>query len=341
MSFEYPWMLLLFVLALPVALLWIHSVQKRKSRILKFSESTLIKNLLVGNNPSLRRWHFILFFAAITLLIFAISGPRIGGGKEKISLTGIDVIVVLDVSNSMNSTDIQPSRIERAKLALEQMINTMSNDRIGVIVFAGKAYRCLPLTEDHDAGEMLIQSIHSEMITIQGTAIGNAIENARKSFGDIDKSRGRAIILISDGENHEDNATEAAAVAAEDGIILCTIGIGSTNGSTIPEFDKKGNLVGNKKDKNGQDVITKLNENILKSIAVEGKGIYVHASNADIGVNKVYSMLQGLSKTTKETWKYTTYTPIFPWLLLASLLLFLIEALLPAGKRNEFNSRRS
>lgn len=341
MSFEYPWMLLLLVLALPVALLWMNSVRKRKARILKFSESAFADKLLIGNNPSIRRWHFILFFAATTLMIFAISGPRIGGGKEKIQLTGIDVMIVLDISNSMRATDIQPSRIDRAKLALEQMIQTMSKDRIGVVVFAGQAYRCLPLTDDHNAAEMLLQSIFPEMISAQGTAIGNAIENARRSFGTEDKTRGRAIILISDGENHEDNAVEAAMLAAEKGIIVCTIGIGSTNGSTIPEFDGAGNRVGNKKDENGREIISRLNESLLKNIALEGKGIYVHASNADIGVNKVYNMLQGLSKTTKETWQYTTYTPIFPWVLLASLILFLIEALLPEGKRNEFNSRRT
>lgn len=341
MSFEYPWMLLLLVLALPVALLWMRSARRRAERIRKFSESAFTEKLLIGNNPSIRRWHFILFFAGTTLLIFALSGPMIVGGKEKVTSTGIDVMVVLDVSNSMRATDIQPSRIDRAKLALAQMIETMSSDRIGVVVFAGQAYTCLPLTDDHTAAEMLLQSVSPEMVSMQGTAIGNAIDNALVSFDKGDKSRGKAIILISDGENHEDNATEAAARATEKGVIVCAIGIGSPQGSAIPEYDGTGKRAGNKKDEDGQEIISKLDETTLKNVATEGRGIYVRASNADLGIGKVYSMLQGLSKTTKETWRYTSFTPLFPWVLLASLLLFLVEALLPEGKRNEFNARRT
>ena len=341
MSFEYPWLLLLLVLALPVTLLWMRSVRKREERIRKFSESAFTEKLLIGNNPSIRRLHFILFFSATALLIFAISGPMIVGGKEKVKSTGIDVMVVLDVSNSMRATDIQPSRIDRAKLALAQMIETMSSDRIGVVVFAGQAYTCLPLTDDHSAAEMLLQSVSPDMVSMQGTAIGNAIDNAMTSFGKDEKGRGRAIILISDGENHEDNASDAAMRAAEKGVIVCAIGIGSPQGSPIPEYDGTGKASGNKKDEDGKEVISKLDETTLKDVATEGKGIYVRASNADLGINKVYSMLQGLNKTTKETWRYTSFTPIFPWVLLVSLLLFLTEALLPEGKRNEFNARQS
>jgi Ca-activated chloride channel family protein len=341
MTFEYPWMLLLLVLVVPITLLWMRSVRKRRARLLKFTESAFIDKILIGNNPAMRRWHFILFFAATTLLIFATSGPMIGGGKEKVKLNGIDIMVVLDVSNSMLAEDIEPNRIERAKLALGQMIETMGADRIGVIVFAGQSYRCLPLTDDHTAAEMLLLSVYPEMIPVQGTAIGNAIDNAAVSFGDDDATRGRAIILISDGENHEDDAVKAATDAAEKGIIVCAIGIGSPNGSPIPEFDGTGKRAGNKRDENGNDIISKLDETTLKAVAAEGKGIYVRASNADMGVNKVYDMLKGLSKTTKETWQYTSFTPIFPWILLASLILFLIEALLPEGNRNEFNARRT
>jgi Ca-activated chloride channel family protein len=341
MSFEYPWMLLLLVLTLPVTALWMRSVQRRRERIRKFSESAFTETLLLGNNPVIRRWHFILFASATALLIFAISGPMIVGGKEKVKADGIDIMVVLDVSNSMRATDIQPSRIERAKLALQQMIAASGSDRLGVVVFAGQAYTCLPLTDDHTAAEMLLQSVSPDMVSMQGTAIGAAIDNALVSFGKEDKSRGRAIILISDGENHEDNASDAAARAADKGVIVCSIGIGSPDGSTIPEYDGTGKMTGTKKDEYGQDVISKLDETTLKDVATEGRGIYVRATNADLGINKVHSMLEGLGKTTKETWRYTSYTPIFPWILLASLLLFITEALLPEGKRNEFNARRS
>ncbi|MEO5642080.1 MAG: VWA domain-containing protein [Bacteroidia bacterium] len=341
MSFDYPWMLLLLVLALPIALLWIRSVRKREARLRKFSESAFTDKLLIGNNPLLRRMHFILFFSATLIGLFAASGPMIVGGKEKVNTNGIDVMVLLDVSNSMRAEDIQPSRLDRAKLALTQLLETMNTDRIGVVVFAGQSYPCLPLTDDHSAAELLLQSVTPDMISMQGTAIGSAIDNAVAAFDKEDKSRGRAIILISDGENHEDDAVEAAARATEQGIIVCAIGIGSTEGTTIPEYDGIGKRMGNKKDDNGNEIISRLDEDILKNVALEGKGIYAHASNADMGINKVYNLLQGLNKTTKETWRYTSFTPIFPLLLLVSLLLFVTEALLPEGKRNEFNSRRT
>lgn len=341
MSFDYPWMLLLLVLALPIAWLWIRSAHKRKARLLKFSESAFTDKLLIGNNPSIRRLHFILFISATVLALFAASGPMIRGGKEKVNTTGIDVMVLLDVSNSMRAEDIQPSRIDRAKLALQQMLETMTTDRIGVVVFAGQSYPCLPLTDDHPAAELLLQSVSPDMVSMQGTAIGNAIDNAVRAFDKEEKSRGKAIILISDGENHEDDAAEAAARATEEGIIVCAIGIGSPEGTTIPEYDGTGKRAGNKRDANGNEIISRLDETTLQNVAQEGKGIYVRATNQDMGINKVYSMLRGLNKSTKESWQYTSYTPVFPWLLLASLLLFLIEALLPEGKRNEFNSRRT
>lgn len=341
MSFEYPWLLFLMVLAVPLALLWRRSVQNREMRIKRFSESAFTEKLLLGNHPRIRQWHFILFFFGCVLLLFAMSGPQIVGGREKVKTSGIDVVVVLDVSNSMRATDIKPSRIERAKMALEQMINKMGTDRLGIVVFAGQAYTCLPLSDDHAAAEMVVQTVSPDMITMQGTAIGTAIDNAIISFSNTDKNRGKAIILISDGENHEDDAAEAASRAAEKGIIVCAIGIGSPDGATVPEFDGKGNPAGTKKDDEGKEVISKLDEEKLKEVASEGRGIYVRASNSDMGIEKVYAMLQGLNKTTKESWRVTSYTPISKWLALAALLLFVIESLLPEGKRNEINPHHS
>ncbi|MCX6311979.1 MAG: VWA domain-containing protein [Bacteroidetes bacterium] len=341
MTFDYPYLLFLLLLAVPLALLWRRSVQRRQERIRKFSESAFTEKLLLGNNPKLRRWHFLLFFSGCVLLIFAISGPQIPGGKEKVKSTGIDIMVVLDVSNSMRANDIQPSRIERAKLALGQMVSKMGSDRLGIVVFAGQAYTCLPLSDDHAAAEMVIQTVSTDMISMQGTAIGNAIDNAMASFSNADKNRGKAIILISDGENHEDNASDAASRAAEKGVVVCSIGIGSPEGSTIPEFDATGKSLGNKKDSDGKEIISKLDEQTLREVANEGRGIYTRANNSDLGISKTYSMLQGLNKTTKESWSYTSYTPMFRWFLLAALLLFMTEALLPEGKRNETNARIS
>ncbi len=340
MTFDYPWLLLLLVLAVPPALLWIRSVKRRKARMQRFAESALADKLVLGNNPRLRRWHFILFFAALLLVVAAATGPMVTGGKEKVQVSGIDVMIVLDVSNSMRARDIQPSRLERAKLALTEAINTMGEDRIGMVVFAGHPYTSLPLTDDRSAAEMVVESVSTGMAGVQGTAIGAAVEKSIASFNVDDKGRGKAIIVISDGENHEDNAVEAVKHAQELGIVVSTIGVGSPEGAKIPETDKFGTH-GFKRDNDGREVVTKLDEATLKEMAKEGKGIYVRASSADMGISKVYSELRGLSKTTKETWRFTTFTPVFHWLVAVAVLLLILEVLLPEGKRNEINARRS
>lgn len=341
MTFDNPWLLLLLLLALPIALLWRWSVENRNARIHRFSETAFEEKLFIGNNPVLRNFHFWLFFAAIIFLIFALSGPMLQGGKEKVKTNGIDIVVALDVSNSMRAKDIQPSRLERAKLALQQTISRMGGDRIGIVVFAGQAYTNLPLTDDHAAGEMVLESVSPDMISMQGTAIGTAIDQAMASFSGDDKNRGKAIIVISDGENHEDDAPAAAARAAEKGVIVSAIGIGSPEGEKIPEYDAAGNFTGNKLDEEGKEIVTKLDEENLKAVAREGKGMYQRASSGDIGIDKVYSMLQGLSKTSKESWRYTSFTPLYQYFLMFSFLLFLVESFLPEGQNKNFNSSRS
>lgn len=334
MTFDHPWLLFLLLLAVPAVFLWLRSARRREERIKRFTESNFTGQLFVGHNPKLRRWHFLLFFGAIFILLLAANGPQIGGGKQKVTLSGIDIVIVLDVSNSMRATDLQPSRIERAKLSIQKFIRSMGSDRIGVVVFAGQAYTSLPLTDDHSAAEMVMESVSPNMLSVQGTAVGAAIEQAVNAFPQDDKDRGRAIIVISDGENHEDDAKEAAAEAAKQGIIVSAIGIGSTAGEKIPEFDDEGKQTGFKKDGNGMEVITRLDEGKLKDMVSAGKGIYVHASNSDLGLNNVYTSLQGLSKGTKETWEYTSFTPVFPWLIALAILLLIAEPLIPEGGHN-------
>jgi len=341
MTFDNPWLLFLLLLTIPCMLLWLASVRKREERLKKFSESSFTGKLLVGNNDSLRKWHFALFFSALFFLFLAISGPMLQGGKEKVKITGIDIMIVLDVSNSMRARDIQPDRLERAKLALGQTISKMGDDRVGLVVFAGIAYTNLPLTEDHSAAELVLESVSTDMIPVQGTAIGLAVDQAMNAFGKDEKERGKAIIVLSDGENHEDDAVDAAKRAAEKGVIVSTIGIGSTAGEKIPEYNETGNFSGNKRDMNGEEIVTKLDEQTLQNMAEAGKGMYVRATAADIGIDKIYSMLQGLSKTTKETWRYTSFIPLFRYLLALSILLFIIESLLPEGKRTTINSQKS
>jgi Ca-activated chloride channel family protein len=340
MRIENPWMLLLLLLALPAAWLWLRSVRKRKERIRRFTESAFAGKVFIGDRPLLRCWHFILFFAGLLLLTVAVSLPKIAGGEEKVQINGIDVMIVMDVSNSMNSNDIQPSRIERAKLALESTLKKMNSDRFGIVVFAAHPHVVLPVCDDPTAAWSMIGSISSNNIAAQGTAIGEAITLAVSRFprGEASKDRGRAIILITDGENFEDDAVEAARDAADNGVIVSVIGIGTEEGGKIPVVDREGKT-GFKHDRKGKEVITKINEELLKEIARNGKGVYVRSTSADIGVGTVYAKLQGLSKGASEVFRQTNFIQLFPWLAGFALLLLLIEPLLPEGKRNENKPR--
>jgi Ca-activated chloride channel family protein len=255
------------------------------------------------------------------------------GGEEKIKVTGIDVVVALDVSNSMLAEDISPSRLERAKLALNNLLLQLEGDRLGIVLFAGKAYTGLPLTDDKSAAQMVIESVSAGTVEYQGTAVGAAIDQAAQLFYDNQDGRGKAIIVISDGENHEDNGAEAAARAVEKGIVVNTIGIGSSGGASIPEFDENGNKKGFKRDAAGSVVTTRLNESELQKIAADGKGMYVRATSGDVGVGKIFSALQSIGKSTKEIVRYTKLTPLAVWFLGVAFLLLIADWLIPVGAK--------
>ncbi|HTL80798.1 MAG TPA: VWA domain-containing protein [Bacteroidia bacterium] len=335
MSAENPWLLFLLALLVPGFLLWRSKQRKREERLKLYTESGFRDKLFMGDSPKLRQWHFMLIFSALFILFLSVSGPQSAGKKEKVKNTGIDIMMVIDVSNSMLAQDLSPNRIERAKLAILDMIPKMGDDRLGIVVFAGQSFTNLPLTSDLPAAEMLVNSISPDMISMQGTDIGPAIDQAVNSFSSDDKDRGKAIIVISDGENHEADPLPAVDHAVEKGIIVSCIGIGSTTGTKIPMFDANGQSLGNKKDESGNDVVTKLDETLLQNIASEGKGMYVKATPGDMGLATVYNSLQGLSKTTKETWHISSYTPLYQWFILAAAILLLVELFIKEGHRNE------
>jgi Ca-activated chloride channel homolog len=332
MSFEYPWLLLLLLLAVPVWLLFLRTGKLRQERLNRFAESRLMGKLLKGDSPGLRNWRFVLVFGALLIVLFCASGPRIRGGKETVQLNGIDIMLVIDISNSMLANDLQPNRLERTKLELIRMIQRSENDRFGIIVFAGRAIPQLPLTTDKGSALAVVEALSTNDIMRQGTNIEEALQLASRSFSN--DGRARSLILISDGEAHEGDATGVAKELAEKkNVIISTIGVGSTSGTTIPEIDNYGKTTGNKVDENGQIVVTKLNENLLQDIAEKGNGTYIHAGSGDFGLGTIYSKLQGLNKTTSYLERFTNYRTLVPWLLIGALLLLITEALLPEGKR--------
>lgn len=333
MSFQYPWLLLLLLLAIPVWWLFLRATKLRQERLNRFADNALLKRLLKGDSQGIRNWRFVLTSGAMLIILFCASGPRIRGGKEIQQLSGLDIVFVIDVSNSMKAQDLQPNRLERTKLELIQLIEKSGNDRFGIVIFAGRAIPQLPLTNDKNSAVTILESISSYDIMRQGTNIEDALEMAELSFGEANNARG--IILISDGEAHDGDAVNMAEKLYKDkNIIISTIGVGSTSGSSIPETDREGRITGDKADENGQPVITKLNEQLLEEIAEAGKGTYVHAGSSDFGLRTIYNNLSTLNKTTEYAERFTTYRTLVPWLLIGALLLLLIEVMLPTPKRD-------
>ncbi len=318
--------------ALPVILLlFIVANRFRKKSLLKFGEIPLVSKLTKTHSSSKPVVRIILFLFAYSLLIVGWANPQLGTRLEEVKREGVDVIIALDVSNSMKAEDIRPNRLERAKQSISRLIDQLQNDRIGIIVFAGNAYVQLPITSDYAAAKLFLSSIDTDIIPTQGTAIGSAINLALKSFVGQDNKH-KALVIITDGENHEDDAVEAAKAANEEGIIIHTIGFGSPEGAPIPVY-RNGIQIDFIKDKDGNTVLTKLNELALQQISAEGKGEYIRATNSDDGLSRILSRIAGMEKKTFGTKQYTGYEDRFQYFLAAALLLLFLDSLI-SNRRN-------
>jgi Ca-activated chloride channel family protein len=302
----------------------------KKKAIKKFGDSQLFTRLASDVSKSKPLLKFVLFMIAYSLVVVGLANPQIGTKLEEVKREGVDIIIALDVSNSMKAEDIKPSRLERSKQAISRLIDKLENDRIGVIVFAGNAYVQLPITTDFAAAKLFLGSIDTDIIPTQGTAIGSAIDLARESFVGQDNKH-KALIIITDGENHEDDAVEAAKKANEEGIIIHTIGMGSPEGAPIPVY-RNGVQVDFMKDHNGTTVITKLDQVGLEKIAAEGKGQFIRASNSDDGLNTILNEITKMDKKSFGTKMFTEYEDRFQYFLGAGLLFLIIEFLVSNRK---------
>ena len=275
---------------------------------------------------------FIIFNLIIALLIIGAANLQSGSKMEKVKREGIDLFLCVDISNSMHAEDIAPNRLERSKQAISKLISKLGGDRIGIIVFAGNAYVQLPITTDYSAAKMFLSTVDTDLIPTQGTEVGRAIELAIKSFGE--NEHNKAIVIISDGEDHENgDAVKAAQEAAKHGIKIYTIGMGLDEGAPIPLYNKYGKKTGYKKDKDGNIIITKLDDNILRQIAEIGDGLYVRASNSNVGLDKIYEDINKTEKSEIESNVFTDYEDQFQWFVGAAILLLIIEILLSSGKK--------
>ena len=306
----------------------------RKKAIKGFSETSLYSRLAPESSLSKKNLKFSLSLLAITLLVFALIDPEIGSHMENVQRSGSDIVICLDVSNSMNAQDIQPSRLERAKQAIQKLIGELHGDRIGIVVFAGQPFVQLPLTTDEGAAKMFLGTINTHMVPVQGTAIGAALDMAASLFtqeGNLNSGRSKSIILITDGENFEDDAISSAKTAAEQGITIHTIGMGSTDGAPIP-INSNGQQAGFMKDKDGSTVVTKLDINLLQQIAVAGGGSCVRASTSDAGLETILDQERRASKKLVTEKVYRDYDEQFELFVIPALLILILDIFITERK---------
>ena len=323
----------LILLALIPALtgIFIYALYKKRLTAKKLGDRDLVKLLTSNHNPSAYLQKFLLIVLAFGILILALANLRSATGSEKVSRNGIDVMIALDVSKSMLAQDIKPTRLDRAKQLLSRLVDKLSNDRVGIVVFAGKAYLQMPLTGDHAAAKMYLNAANTESVPTQGTVIGDALKSCYASFNTKEKKY-KAVILISDGEDHDEGAIKTAAQMGQDGVLIYTVGIGSPQGS--PLFDESTGQL--KTDKDGNTIISKLNEEELRSIAEKGNGKYILFQNTDDVVENIKSELAGMDQRNVTDDSLMNYRSYFRYFLAVAFLFLLIELFI-SEKKNRKN----
>lgn len=329
MKFATPEFLYLLIL---LPLLWAINIYSnyRRSRNLKlYGDTALLQHLMPDVSYYRMNVKFWLSIIALALIIVVLARPQFGSKKETLTRQGIEAMIALDISNSMMAEDIAPNRLEKAKNIISKLIDKFQNDKVGLIVFAGDAFVQLPITNDFISAKMFLESINPSLITRQGTDVGAAISLAMKSFtpnGEV----GKAIVVITDGENHEGGAEEAAKLASEKGINIYMLGVGTPEGAPIPT----GNTNEFRKDKDGNIVVTRLNEAMSQSIAQAGNGAYIRVDNTNNAQKLLQKEMDKLAKADVTTEVYTEYNEQFifvAWILLIVLVIDIL--ILPMKSR--------
>lgn len=331
-TFQNPEYLIGLVLVpLLIGFFWYVWKQKKKL-IMSFGDVSLVSQLMPEISKRRPLIKFSILLGAFVLMIFALANPQAGQSSEVTRTKGIELIIALDVSNSMLANDIHPSRLEKAKEAISKLVDKIANDKVGIVVFAGEAFVQLPLTYDHNVVHTVLRGISTGSVPVQGTAIDKGLETAINAFNYGDEKQDKVVILFTDGEDHGEQTQELAMEAASKGIIIHTIGIGDPKGAPIPVANS-GNKNAFKKDETGKIVISKLNEEVLKSISEVSKGKYQLATNLDDEIESVISDLNSLEKQEMVQTVFSNYEDYFPYFIFAALLFLISEFLIGEGKR--------
>lgn len=330
--FENPAFLYLLIIIPVIIVIRLLEMRKRKLKLKKFGDLSLLKQLMPDVSSSRKSLKFWLMIAALALLIVMLARPQMGTKISQEKRKGIEVIISLDISNSMRAEDVVPSRLDKSKMLVENMVDNFTNDKVGLVVFAGDAFIQLPITSDYVSAKMFLQNTDPSLIATQGTDLAGAIELSSKSFTQQDKV-GRAILIITDGEDHEGGAIEAAEKARKNGIRVFVLGVGSTKGSPVP--DGNGGYL---KDNSGQEVISALNEEMCKQVAQAGGGAYIHVDNTSLAQRQLNDELTKLQKGDISSVVYSEYDEQFQAVGILVLILLIIEMLI-LERKNPFSRR--
>lgn len=330
LRFEHSTFLYLLFLLILIGLVFIAVLAWKRRAIRKFGDKDLVAQLFTGYSPAFFRLKFWLLFFGFAFIVLGAANLQMGDKLQKITKKGVDVMVALDVSNSMLAQDVQPDRLTRAKQLVSKLMQKIPNDRIGLVVFAGNAYLQMPLTVDFSAARMYLNTIDPGMIPTQGTAIDEAIARCQQAFNKNEQLH-KSIVLISDGEDWSEEGIEAAKKAHDAGVVISTVGVGSVKGAPIRD-PKTGEYM---KDKDGKLVLTHLNEDVLKAIAKTGNGIYQHLNNTDKAVAELTDQLGKMQKKTYGENLFANYKSYFQYFIALGLLLLLVEFFIPETIKKE------
>ncbi len=324
--FENPQYFWLFWLLPVLFILFLVGRYFVKRNMKRFGNSQVISQLIPlfsGYRPWIKHIMLILSFS---FLIIALANPKVGTHMEEATREGIEIVVALDVSRSMLAEDIRPNRLERAKMAVSRLIDETGNDKIGIVAFAGSAVTQVPLTTDKSAAKMILRTVNTETVNVQGTTIGSAIERAVRSFSDSEDGS-KVIIVVSDGENHLDCPVTAAENAAEKGINVNTIGVGTSEGAPIPIYEND-EMSGYLKDSQGNTIISRYDEETLRETADAANGVFVRGTGADLGLDKIHEHIQNMETELYEEKVFAEYESRYHYFIALALIFILLEMLI-------------
>jgi Ca-activated chloride channel family protein len=319
------WAPLLLAIPASVALfIWSYNLKSKWAK--RLADEHLWPNTLPHWKPRLLGWKFALWRLALVCAVFSIMDLKVGARLREVQSEGVDIMIALDVSNSMEAEDVGMSRLELGKRTIERLVGQLDGDRVGLVVFAGDAYVQCPITTDYGAIKLFLSQVSTGLIPVQGTAVGRAMEVCRAGF-DAESLASKMIVVLTDGENHEDDAVEIAKQIAGASIEIHTIGMGTVNGAPIPLYDRFGRSKGFKTDQEGQPIVTALDEATLIQIAETGRGTFIRAGQGLVNLNPVFDAMRSMEQQEVATLSYTDYTHLFQYFLAAALFLILIESL--------------